>query len=708
MGQGDGDLPLPPLRDDLSLSEGPTAIDGTPTWNIFDPVRNRYFRIGWTPFQLISRWASGSMQPLVERVNAETTCRATDDDVADVVKFLYANGLTRDPPKGDSRAYLEQHAAARMHWTKWLAHHYLFFKIPLVRPTRFLQRTYPLVEPLFSRTARTVVLVLGIVGLYLVGRQWDLFVSTFLHFFSLEGLLLYGLALIFVKICHELGHAYTATRYGCPVPTMGVAFLVMFPVLYTDATNAWRLRSQHQRLAIGAAGMATEIGIAMVATAAWSFLPDGALRSAAFFIATTSWITSLTVNVNPFMRFDGYYILSDLWNVHGLQPRAFALAKWRLRELLFKPRLSPPESLPRGLTRRLVLYAWGTWIYRLFLFIAIALLVYYMFFKLLGLLLFLVEILLLISAPILKEMGVWWSMRQQLFTTPRFALTSFLLVGAVAAALVPWGGRISLPAVLKTPVYTAVYAPEPGRIRDVLVEPGHSVERGDVLLVLDSPELDSEARQGELRMQLADLRLARSAADQRERDNMNVLLRGWKTESARLKGIGAQRERLVIRAPISGRITRLEDGLHEGRWINPRLRIANIISDQDAGISALSGETDVRFVAVGMQARFYPDDPRLPVVEATVTEVNRTDSDEIESPYLASIFGGEIASQRDADGKVVANDSVFRVRLTPEPGDGSAVTMAQRGIVHVDGAPRSLAIAAYESVAAVLIRESGF
>ncbi|MGI9301972.1 MAG: biotin/lipoyl-binding protein, partial [Gammaproteobacteria bacterium] len=486
------DPPLPALRDDLTLIQGAPALDDTPTWNIFDPVRNRYYRIGWLPFQLISRWASGTVNTLLERVHAESACDVRADDIADIVEFLYANGLTRDPPGGDTSAYVSQYKASRIHIFKWLVHHYLFFKIPLVRPTRFLKATQWLVEPLFTHTARNTVLACGAIGLYLAARQWDEFARTFLHFFSLEGLLLYGVALAFVKICHELGHAYTAIRYRCNVPTMGLAFLVMFPVLYTDATDAWRLRSRRQRLYIGAAGMIVELGIAMISTFLWTFLPDGPARSAAFLTATTSWVVSLTVNLNPFMRFDGYYMLSDWWGVQSLQNRAFAIGKWQLRELLFKANLAAPETFERPLRLRLTLYAWATWVYRLSLFLAIALLVYHLFFKVLGIFLFLVEIIWLISLPIAREVCVWWEKRDTIMRTKRFVVTVSIVLGLGLITLIPWSGRISLPALLETAEHTTVYAPAPGRIATVKIRPGQQVEAGDVLIVLESPEIDNQ------------------------------------------------------------------------------------------------------------------------------------------------------------------------------------------------------------------------
>ena len=221
----------------------------------------------------------------------------------------------------------------------------LFFKIPLFKPDEWLGRTLKKVIFLGSKNFRKTVYILGALGLIFVIQQFEVFVKTFMYFFSFKGLLLYFLTLVFVKCLHELGHSYVAKYYGCRVSAIGIAFLVFFPFLYTDTTDAWRLRNHKERLLINFAGILTELHLALVATFVWGILPEGGLKSVAFFIATTSWISSLLINVSPFMRFDGYYVFSDWLKAENLQPRSFALAKWKMREILFGFNHPAPEEI---------------------------------------------------------------------------------------------------------------------------------------------------------------------------------------------------------------------------------------------------------------------------------------------------------------------------------------------------------------------------
>ena len=148
---------------------------------------------------------------------------------------------------------------------KFFLHHYLFFRIPLVAPDAFLRRTLPWAERLFfTKTFLWATLTALVLALYLIGRQWDAFTHTFSHFFSWEGAVMAGLTIACTKVIHELAHAYTAEHFGCRIPHMGIAFMVMMPLLYTDTSAAWRLKSKRQRMAVCAAGVLGELALSLI------------------------------------------------------------------------------------------------------------------------------------------------------------------------------------------------------------------------------------------------------------------------------------------------------------------------------------------------------------------------------------------------------------------------------------------------------------
>ena len=383
---------LPPLRQDIALYPAPPQRDGSPVWSLHDPAANRFYLLTWGAFEMLSRWHLRKPELVAEAVCQETTLQITAEDVLSLLPFL-DSGYLLEPQGGAGTArLLAARERSKVHWLKSLLHNYLFFRVPLVRPQRFLEALAPLTTPFFSPLFPLTVLLLALLALMLLSRHWDSYLHAFASFRSVEGVVALGLALAATKVIHELGHAAATLRYGCRVPAMGVAFLVLAPMLYTDTNEAWKLSSRRQRLVIGSAGVMAELSLAVFATWCWLLLPDGELRGAAFFLSSTAWVMTLAINCSPIMRFDGYFILSDLLSIPNLHARSFAFGRWRLRELLFAYGDPQPELVNDNMRRTLILFAWGVWLYRFLLFLGIALLVYHLFFKALGILLFAVEI----------------------------------------------------------------------------------------------------------------------------------------------------------------------------------------------------------------------------------------------------------------------------------------------------------------------------
>ncbi|MBL8483765.1 MAG: hemolysin D, partial [Rhodocyclaceae bacterium] len=253
---------LPALRQDLGLHEAQADADGAPAWNLHDPAANRYYRIGWAAFEILSRWQMGSAGAIATSVSAETTLDLGSEDVAGVLEFLQQHHLLECRSSADSARLAAAHAAGRLHWSRWLLKNYLFFRIPLLHPDALIARLAARLAWLFRPGFWGAAALAAGLALVLVLRQWDSFVHTFSAWNDWEAALAFAAALSVSKIAHEMGHALTARHFGCRVPSMGVAFLVLWPVLYTDTTEAWKLPARRARLAIGAAGMAAELLLA--------------------------------------------------------------------------------------------------------------------------------------------------------------------------------------------------------------------------------------------------------------------------------------------------------------------------------------------------------------------------------------------------------------------------------------------------------------
>ena len=702
------DPPLPALRDDLEIVTTAAQSNGAPAWVIYDPVSNRYFEIGRELLDMLTLWRVGTVEKLIRRVRAEFGRVIAKEDVGEAIHFLISNALVRDIPNNDFKTMAAKGEAEKKSWLATAMHSYLFFRIPLFRPDKFLHATWWMVSPLFTKAAVWFFVLCAVVGLYLVSRQWEHFTGTFQFMLSWQGAIFYGASLVFVKSIHELGHAYMSVRYGLRVPTIGIAFMVLMPVLYTDTSGAWRLNSRRKRLMIDGAGIFTELALAAMATLLWVFLPDGGLRLCVFAIATTSWVTSLAVNLNPLMRFDGYYILSDTLGFQNLQNRGFDMARWRMRELLFGLGEPAPEPLTPALRRTIIVHAWATWIYRFFLFLGIAVLVYAFFIKIVGIILFVVEILWFILMPIGREMQHWWSMKGKIMSAKRFWISSTVACGLVTLFIIPWSTQITIPSLMTAEKEQSIFAPFPAQISAFDVKDGDVVEKGDLLFQLTAPQLDQDMALAEERKQLIESRIDRTGSDDQDRASLIVLTNELKQVKEELDGLRRIKDQLTVRAPFTGKVADLDPELHKGLWVNPKAPMAVLQSGTTPRIKGYVDEQNVfRFVA-GTKAKFVPDNPELPIVVAEVSGVAEASSEQLDEPYLALPFGGSIAIEEADKKKLRPTQAAYAVAL--KPADSGSVSVPQkvvRGVAIIDGEPQSFFDRAKRQVLKVLVREMG-
>ncbi|WP_224653304.1 HlyD family efflux transporter periplasmic adaptor subunit [Pectobacterium versatile] len=699
---------LSPLRDELILHAGPANRDGSPSWTLEDPLRGLYFRIGWAEMAMLSRWSVGNVAQIVAEVNQTSALTLDDSDVQYFNRFLQANSLTRVSGDEAMAQFARQVEQSRVSIWRKLLKNYLFFRIPLWHPDRFLGATLPWIEPFFSRTFLKLTLLVAVMGLFLAGRQWETFKHTFLHFFTLEGAALAGLTLCFTKILHEFGHAYTCKRFGARVATMGVAFLVMMPVLYTDTSGSWKLTRRRQRMAIGAAGMMTELVLAAWATLAWSFLPDGMLRSAAFMLATTTWIMTLAINLSPLMRFDGYFLLSDGLQMPNLQNRGFAIGRWQMREWLFGLGDAPPEHFPRWLQRTLVGYAFAVWIYRFFLFTGIAILVYHMTFKLLGMLLFAIEIGYFVVMPVVNEVREW-SKRRKDYRMNR-NMTTTLTVSAVVLLLlmIPWQRGVYAPALLRVEQQSSLYMPVPAMIQRIDVQVGQPVHAGQTLFTLSSDALAHERQQLERQIATLNWQSTFQVFNKEAAGDHQRVKQEHEAALQKLQVLQRQSEQLTVRAPIDGVVADMATPLETGEWLGQGEWLAVVTKPTGGLVEAFVSEKDWQRLRTGAKGTFYLQDVSRSSLPLTIVEIASTATRDLNAaPELASIYGGDIATLSDAQRKLHPEQAVYRVLLSL-PDDYRAQPQVLRGTVVMDGEAQSLLIRGWKVVSAVLIRELSF
>lgn len=696
---------LPSLRADLQLSSAAPALDGSPRWTLADPVRGRYFKLGTAAMRLLRHWSLGDAEQVLRAANREPGLPLDGSELEQLLEFLRGHDLISALDDQQRASYRLKALAQQQSLWQILLHQYLFFRIPLWRPDAFLNRAWPWLQRFGPRLLRYGLPATLALGVFLVSRDWQRFVGTFPHLFSLGGAMAFGVALFFAKLCHEFGHAFMAKRAGCRVQSMGVAFMVLLPMFYTDVSDAWRVNDRRARLLIGAGGVLAELLLACIALLAWSLLPDGPARTAAFMLASATWITTLVVNLNPFMRFDGYFLISDFWQVDNLQGRAFALCRWRLREFLFGYGALAPEPWSPKMQRRLLIWGYGSWLWRAALFFGIALAVYHLFFKVLGIFLMLVELVWFIFLPIMREWRQWWSRREQAHA-PRVLLSALALLGLLLLLIVPWRSSVELPTMLEAGRASALHAPTAARVKAVKVTDGQQVAQGDVLIELESPDLESRLAIVRREIKIQQLLMRRQASRSETAADAGIVEQRLAEAVAEYRGLSAQRERLLLRAPHAGSVRDLLPNMTVGRWLSTRDALARVVED-GARLRGYLAEAELWRVKPGANGRFIADDPMHPALAVQLNEIDTNGVAYVDQEALTSDHHGPIAVRRDQQQRAEPVQAQYGVRLSVST-TASTPTQPLRGVVVLQGSGESLLGVAWRRVAALGVRESGF
>ncbi|HCS22213.1 MAG TPA: hypothetical protein DIW20_00570 [Rhodospirillaceae bacterium] len=694
----------PRLRDELRLIKGAPTTSGAPSWTIHDPVAGRFHSIGWLEFLILSRWGLGDPQRIAHSIEQSAPLSVSARDVAAFIEFLERAELLIVDSNYGVEKFLEKHRSKKVNFAYWMLKNYLFIRIPLINPDKQLHKISKKLDFIFKMPFILFIFVISITGFYLVGRQWDVFVNSFIALASIEGIFSIALAMVAAKTIHEIGHGLAAAGLGCRVPAMGVAFMVMFPVMWTDTTDAWRLQRRQDRVKVDIAGIWMEIILSSFCLLAWNFLPDGLLRTALFPLATTTWVITLIINLNPFMRFDGYFILCDTLNVPNLEARAFALARWRLRETLFGWGDSAPERLPARTVRTMIFWSYCTWLYRIFLFIGIALLVYNLFFKVLGIFLMVVEIVWFIVRPVVNEFKEWRRQMNKFHLNSRLFITILLFSFLAMIAAWPWRQKLTFPAVWEMP-HAVLESRHPGIIDSVFLNP--KVEAGDVIYRIKSPDLEYKIQKTRNEIEILKAMISSGAFDETIISQRQVSLTNLSRLETELERLISNYDQLTLKSPIQGRLSAIPDFVKPGQWVGKKEFLGNILNESNI-IIAYAPESDVYLISVGNKARFVSDNRNF-YIDVRIESIDKFSVETIEHNVLTSPFGGVIPARLDPNKNVIPQGSYYKVTLRTLNHAVQTPIFSEKGVIKVEtNQSYSYLKRFFDFAVGVFIRETGW
>jgi putative peptide zinc metalloprotease protein len=563
------------------------------------------------------------------------------------------------------------------------------FRLSLGDPSRWLPRLDPIAHALFRPVAFWLWLAAVVLAGCAAAASWDALIA---HGRELLGgpraMLLAWLCFPLMKALHELGHALAVRRWGGEVREIGIGLMLLVPAPYVDASAASAFGRRSQRAAVAAAGIAVETALSALALLVWVGAQPGAVRDVAFVVIAIGGFSTLVFNANPLLRFDGYHVMCDLLELPNLAARSAAWWDAALHRLL---RWSDnDESIPgRGETKWLIVYAPLSFAYRVPLAVGV---VWWLGSKawLLGAAAALYLAVSMLLWPLVRFARQLLASASNAGQTVRasFALTLLAIVPGLVLFVLPMPLATVAPAVVWLPDKAQLRPQTEGFVAALPVADGSRVRAGDLLLVLDNPELSSE------RARLAS-RLEGLEADQlRLLWNDGATARNVAERAAsvqvELARVDERLAALQVRAEVSGTLVMPRQADLLGTFARRGATLGHVLAPDQLRVRAAVAQDDADLV----RQRTLHADVRLAdmpqrLARAALSQDTPAASSTLPSAALGDRGGGPYPTDPSDTKGLHSLDPVFLVDLSLT--DTSVVRAGARAWVRFDHGSEPLA-----------------
>lgn len=684
-------------RSDLSYSR--QKYQGREYNVVKDPLSLKYFRFEDEEFELFQMLDGTKSADQIKRAFEKRFApqKITLAELQQFIGMLFSNSLLVSNAAGqgiqlNKRSYETKKKKQMAALSNVLAIRFKGFD-----PDRILNWMNRWIGWFFSIPAFIACLGIVAAAAILVIVQFDVFASklpSFHQFFAGENWIWIFIILGCTKVMHEFGHGLSCKRFGGECHEMGVMLLVFTPCLYCNVSDSWMLPSKWKRAAIGAAGMYVEVVLASICTFIWWFSEPGMLNYVCLNIMFVSSVSTILFNANPLLRYDGYYILSDLLEIPNLRQKAQAILRRKMGKWCLGLPENPDPFLPQRNQWMFALYTVAAAAYRWFIALAIFWFLYNLLepygLKIFGQLVAVMAIWGLVGQPVVQLAKYFYVPgRLDKVNKTRALVTSVILLIIIAAILfVPFPYQIACPFYVESDVATNVDVDYPGRIAKggVKKKPGEFVEKDEVILQLVNLELDQEIA----RLQ-TDLRVRQVELHQTTLSEVDDPAASFKVKSLRsaVKSIQdslqlreLEKQKLAIRAPVSGVIVAPAfvkkqssdeqlsswhgypiEKANEGAFLQQKTPVCQIVpQDNDKHRAVLLVDQEfMEFITEGLKVEIELKGIPGHQLESKIVEISPVELQKA-PPNVSNQTGGSLVTKKNERGEDVPQSATFPIR----------------------------------------------
>ena len=628
---------------------------GAPYYLVEDPVANSFYRIGVAEWTFACQFDGKTSQQLayqrtIEKFGANALPAA---NAQKLLSWLVNAKLVRNtntdagplppPPKANPLSSI------------------FFYRLPLLHPDKWLGRISGYFGWCFTLPAILAWVVIFVWGLTSIGSDWDRFSESASSYFAPSTWLFLLAIWLVLKVIHEAAHGLACKYYGGDVGASGLIFILFSPIAYVDVTSSWRLRSKWHRIAISSAGMYVELFIAAIAAIIWSRTNSPSVAYMCHAIVTTAGVGSLLFNANPLMRFDAYYILTDILEIQNLYNESRQNARSLARKHFFGLETSiRPRS--NGEQWIITIYGVASAFWRVLISVSLTIGAAKIFHGA-GLVLALLAGVLWFAIPIYKTLAFMVVGNEQEKPAPAKMLRVgvMLILLLFAAWFLPLPGGVRAPAVVDYEPSHEVRSGSPGFVEKILVESGDYVTTGDLLAKLKNDDLVAELLTvtAEAKQSLIQSRILRNDG---ETPAYQAEMKKYQALVEQRRELKRQVSNLELRAPADGMIITRRPESWLGKYVDAGTALLTLASEDAKEILVSVPEYHVKaFVgSIGRQPAVLLEGQFRALRSATLSSVEPSATDILRHPALGANNGGPLPVQ-PANSPDEADNSGFKL-----------------------------------------------
>ena len=677
------------LKDALrfTLRQNGDAID----YLVEDEVTGRFFRVGLAQYAFLTM-LDGRRTVSTALMKAATLLRehAIDEsEAANLCKWAIESGLIESETGNSSARRLEQHE--QMQKQKMVSYlNPMMVRIPLFNPDPIVTVVSRFVGFLVSPAGAVIWLTVCIYGFLMLAQNWSEFINDRVNSFGAMDIVWISLTWCVLKLVHELAHSVVCKQFGGRVQSCGILLLLMIPMPFVDVTSSWRMESKWKRILISAAGMMCEVFIAAIACWIWVKSEPGPLQYHAGNVIISATLHTLLFNINPLMKFDGYFMLADWLEIPNLAVHGRAWLKGIFKWAYFG---NKPAKLKETGFRGLAVRAYGVLAMAWFFSIAIGLsLAASGLIEGFGLLVAIIGLIMWAGIPLFKlvkyfSVGTKTERPNRLWFASAMTLT--LLLAACFFYFCPSPTVVSAPIVIDYEPLHIVRSKSKGFVGDIHVRDGQAVEEGQLLVTLTNPELKHDHKSLLIDIRISKLRF-NTFYNQGEISQAQLEERSLESMLKREAELSSRIAELEIYAPSSGSVLARDLDAQTGQYLEPGDEILSIATAGEIHAVALTRQDDIEWVAENpeseIELRIWGRHQRE-LLKGRVKHINPRARDDLPHEAFSASVGGPLAvvprSQVEDDNSE-ENDMMLSqprvpVEIELEPFDRETLVAGQTG-----------------------------